>query len=58
MQLRKKNPTPLLFRSPLYRRGICLLPAAKQQIPRATMPPFGMSILCEFSNYTTTKLSR
>jgi hypothetical protein len=25
---------PLSFRNRLYRRGICLLPAAKQQIPR------------------------
>src|SRR6266852_8417384 len=29
---------PLSFRSRLYRRGICWLPAAKQQIPRTTRP--------------------
>jgi hypothetical protein len=38
----------LSFRSQLYRRGICLPPAAKQQIPRATIPRFGMTILWEF----------
>jgi hypothetical protein len=43
----------LSFRSQLYRRGICLLPASKQQIPRATMPRFGMTILWGSSNYTT-----
>src|SRR5258708_4170735 len=43
--LRKKQLHFLSFRSQLYRRGICLLPAAKQQIPRATLPRFGMTIL-------------
>jgi hypothetical protein len=38
----------LSFRSQLYRRGICLPPAAKQQIPRATIPRFGMTILRGF----------
>ena len=33
----------LSFRSQLYRRGICLLPAAEQQIPRAATPRFGMT---------------
>jgi hypothetical protein len=42
--------TPLSFRSQLDRRGICLQPAAKQQIPRATLPRFGMTILFGFSN--------
>jgi hypothetical protein len=37
--------TPLSFRSQLYRRGVCLLPAAKQQILRATLPRFGMTFL-------------
>ena len=40
------QPRPLSFRSQLYRRGICLLPAAKQQIPRATLARCGMTILC------------
>jgi hypothetical protein len=40
----------------MYWRGICLLPAAKQQIPRAKMPRFGMTIVLGFSNYTTTHL--
>jgi hypothetical protein len=31
------------FRSRFYRRGICFPPAAKQQIPRAMMPRFGMT---------------
>src|SRR5258708_40372794 len=43
--LRKKQLHFLSFRSQLYRRGICLLPAATQQIPRATLPRFGMTIL-------------
>jgi hypothetical protein len=33
----------LSFRSQFYRRGIWLSPAAKQQIPRATIPRFGMT---------------
>jgi hypothetical protein len=37
--------TPLSFRSQVYRRGVCLLPAAKQQILRATLPRFGMTFL-------------
>jgi parvulin-like peptidyl-prolyl isomerase len=44
--------SPLSFRSQLYRRGMCLLPGAKQQIPRATMARFGMTILYRFSNYS------
>jgi hypothetical protein len=28
--------------------GVCLPPAAKQQIPRATIPRFGMTILWGF----------
>jgi hypothetical protein len=41
--------TPSLsFRSQLYRREICLPPAAKQQIPRETIPRFGMTILWGF----------
>jgi len=39
-----KATRPLSFRSQVYRRGICLLPAAKQQIPRATRRRFGMAI--------------
>jgi len=35
--------TALVIPSPLYRRGICLLPAAKKQIPRAIIPRFGMT---------------
>ena len=31
-----------------------MLPAAKEQIPRATKPRFGMTIVWDFSNYTTT----
>lgn len=38
------------FRSRFYRRGICLLPAAKQQIPRAIKLRFGMTILWGMSN--------
>src|ERR1700682_5252238 len=53
-----KHPHPSSFRSQVYRRGIRLLTAAKQQIPRATMPCFGMRILWGFSNYTTTKFPR
>jgi hypothetical protein len=40
-----QKTTPLSFRSQVYRRGICLLPAAKQQILRATLPRFGMTFL-------------
>ncbi len=40
--------TLLSFRRQLYRRGICFLPAAKQQIPRATGPRFGMTIRRDF----------
>src|SRR5450755_2841886 len=43
VQLRKKTLHPLSFRSQIYRRGIRLLPAPKQQIPRATRPRFGMT---------------
>jgi hypothetical protein len=39
---------PLVIPKPVYRRGICLPPAAKQQIPRATMPRFGATIPLEF----------
>jgi hypothetical protein len=46
--LRKHNPPAWSFRRQLYRRGICFLPAAKQQIPRAAMPRFGMTILWGF----------
>jgi hypothetical protein len=54
----QRQPRPLSFRSQLYRRGICFRPAAKQQIPRATMSHFGMTILwrCfkrKFQNCTT-----
>src|SRR4029077_9264463 len=46
----------LLQPRPVYRRGICLLPAAKQQIPRATLPRGGMTIsFAGSSNYATTK---
>jgi hypothetical protein len=38
----------LSFRSQLYRRGILLPQAAKQQIPRAIIPRFGMTILRGF----------
>jgi hypothetical protein len=44
----------LSFRSQFHRRGICLPLAAKQQIPRATIPRFGLTILRDFSNCTTT----
>jgi hypothetical protein len=44
VQFARKQSHPLLFRCHLYRRGICLLPAAKQQIPRSAMPRFGMTI--------------
>jgi hypothetical protein len=53
VQFAQKQPHPLSFRSQVDRRGIYLLPAAKQQIPRATMPRFGMTNLWGFSNYTT-----
>jgi hypothetical protein len=42
------KPISLSFRSRLYRRGICLPLAAKQQIPRATIPRFGMTIVWGF----------
>jgi hypothetical protein len=45
------QPRPLPFRSQVDRRGICLLPAAKQPIPRATLPRCGTGS----SNYATTK---
>jgi hypothetical protein len=45
MESAQKQPHPLSFRSQVHRRGICPLPAAKQQIPRATLPRFGMTIL-------------
>jgi hypothetical protein len=44
VQFAQQQPHPLSFRSQVYRRGICLLPAAKQQIPRATLPRFEMTI--------------
>jgi hypothetical protein len=34
--VREKTTRPLSFRSQVYRRGICLPPAAKQQIPHGT----------------------
>src|SRR5258708_30637446 len=43
-----KTP-PLSFRNHLYSRVICLQPAAKQQIPRASLPRFKMTILFRFS---------
>jgi hypothetical protein len=46
----------LSFRSRHYRRGICLPTAAKQQIPRATIPRFGMTIVWGAFNCTTTPL--
>ena len=48
VSLPKKEAHTLSFRSRLYRRGICLLPAAKQQIPRAIKPRCGMTILQGF----------
>ena len=44
VQLCETNPRTLSFRSQVYRRGICLLPAAEQLIPRAKMPRIGMTI--------------
>src|SRR5450755_3396678 len=49
---------PLSFRSRHYRRGICLLPVATQQIPRANRPRFGMTSLWGLSNYTNTDIAR
>jgi hypothetical protein len=48
VQLAQKNPTPCVIPKPVYWPGICLPPAAKQQIPRATRPRFGMTIPWEF----------
>jgi len=45
VQFAQEPPHPLSFQSQVYRRGICLLPAEKQQIPRATIPRFGMTTL-------------
>jgi hypothetical protein len=45
VQFAQSNPNALSFRSQFYRRGICFLLAAKQQIPRAITPRFGMTIL-------------
>jgi len=54
-QLAQEQTHALSFRSQVYRREICLLPAAKQQIPRATIPRFGMtSIEGHNSNCGTT----
>jgi len=47
VQLAQNKPT-LVIPKPAYRRGICLPPAAKQQIRRATIPRFGMTIPWEF----------
>src|SRR3982074_2585951 len=55
VQFAQNNPHRSSFRSRLVRRRICLLPAAKQQIPRATKPRFGMTILWDFQ---ITLLSR
>jgi hypothetical protein len=54
VQFAQNNPHRSSFRSWLLRRRICLLPAAKQQIPRATKLRLGMTILWGFSNYIIT----
>ena len=46
------NRPTLVIPKPIYRRGICFLPAAKQQIPRAKMPRFGMTSLWDFEFHT------
>jgi hypothetical protein len=50
VQFAQKQSHALSFRSQVHRRGICLLPAARQQVPRATIPRLGMTILMGFSN--------
>jgi hypothetical protein len=47
VRLAPKQSSLLSFRSQVYRRGICFLPAAKQQIPGATRQRFGMTIIYE-----------
>ena len=49
-----KQPASLFIPKPARSAKNRLLPAAKQQIPRATKPRFGMTILWGFSNYIIT----
>ena len=56
-QVAQKTTPLLVIPEPGLSGGICLVPAAKQQIPRATMPRFGITILWGFSNYNTTNSS-
>ena len=46
--LPKKPYLLVIFPTPGHRRGICLPLAAEQQIPRATIPRFGMTDLWGF----------
>jgi hypothetical protein len=55
MQFAQKQSQSSSFRSRFYRRGICLLPAAEQQIPRATSPRCGMIMLWGFVEITALR---